>query len=143
MSTPRPPTFDIATDSSIPVRDRISRLEDRLFRLEREQQEEGATMTTDSLNRLQGRINQTRREIEFLSNPTEETAPTEITEQLPLFSVNPNTESIPSFAKMKGSGTVYSGETNKFGDRLRARKISCWIYYHQEKLGLEDFILFT
>ena len=86
LSTPpRPPTFNIATDSSIPVRDRISRLEDRLFRLEREQQEEGATMTTDSLNRLQGRINQTRREIEFLSNQAEETEPTEITEQIPLF----------------------------------------------------------
>jgi hypothetical protein len=82
-----PPAFNIAADSSIPVNERISRLEERLFRLEREQQEEGATMTTDSLNRLQGRINQTRREIEFLSNQAEETEPTEITEQIPLFTL--------------------------------------------------------
>ena len=82
-----PPAFNIAADSSIPVNERISRLEERLFRLEREQQEEGATMTTDSLNRLQGRINQTRREIEFLSNQAEETEPSEITEQIPLFTL--------------------------------------------------------
>ena len=41
--------------------------------------------------------------------------------QLPLFP-DPNEEDVPSFAKMKGSKTVYTGERSQYGDRVRARK---------------------
>ena len=41
--------------------------------------------------------------------------------QLPLFT-DPNEEDVPSFAKMKGSKTVYTGERSQYGDRERARK---------------------
>ena len=88
-------TFSIAADDSLPVTERIDRLETRLYQLEREEQEEGAFMTPESLNKLQGRMRQTQREINYLKAKRIEDSKKQITEQIPL--------DIPTFKRSEGT----------------------------------------
>ena len=61
--------------------------------------------------------------------------------QLPLFT-DPNEEDVPSFARMKGSKTVYTGERSQYGDRERARKYYMYDLLPDNETFLADFILF-
>ena len=98
-------TFSIAADDSLPVTERIDRLETRLYQLEREEQEEGAFMTPESLNKLQGRMRQTQREINYLKAKRIEDSKKQITEQIPL--------DIPTFKRSEGAIPEKYQELNK------------------------------
>ena len=116
------PTFSRGELNRKEIENQIFEAEDTIYRLEREEFLESDTMTRGSLNRLQGKIRQQQRNLEFyksqLANlPKEVRTPVQLN-LLP----NPNDEDLPSFARMKGSKDVYDDSTNSFGDRLKARK---------------------
>ena len=116
------PTFSRGDLSRKEIENQIFEAEDTIYRLEREEFLEADTMTRGSLNRLQGRIRQQQRNLEFFKNqlanlPKEVRTPVQLN-LLP----DPNDEDLPTFARMKGRRDVYDGSTNSFGDRLKARK---------------------
>lgn len=116
------PTFSRGDLERKEIENQIYAAEDMIYRLEREEYLEGNVMTVGSLNRLQGRIRQQKRNLEFFKNqlanlPKEIRTPVQLN-LLP----DPNDEDLPTFARMKGRKDVYDGSTNRFGDRLKARK---------------------